>query len=266
LRAACLDDAVQNRCIDRVQRRLVTAALHHVEAEVPRGARLLDYGCGPGRWVRFFRSRDYQYSGVDLVEPMVELAQARFPGADIRQLDRDRIPHADSAFDLVVSIAVLHHNSYPEQQRILAELGRVLGPGGWLLLVEAIGRHAAPGAGECPRPLGEWVDLVEDLGLEYRWHWGARYGILAAAAEKLARGLERRVMLAQGVRALAGGSLLRRADALVDPWLLPFLPAKYCTRIALLASRPGRARLATTSPHPSVCTRGTAREPRDPRI
>lgn len=235
LRAACRDDPLKNMGIDRVQRRVVNAAFRRIEMRLrPSGARLLDYGCGPGRWVRRFQGRGYRYSGVDLVESMVELARAHNPGADIRPLDGDRIPFADAQFAVVTSIAVVHHNPYAEQQRILAELRRVLRPGGWLLLFESVGRHAGPGAGEFPRPLEEWVSVLAGLGLELRWHRGARYEILAAAAEKLARSAAPDGIPARAVRAAMRGALLRWVGAITDPWLLSALPAKYWTRVAML--------------------------------
>ena len=238
LRAACLDDPIENAGIDRVQRRVLTAAFGRLERLLPlRGSRLLDYGCGPGRWVPFFQRWGCQYSGVDLVEPMLAIARRRWPGAELRRLEGDRIPYGSGTFDVAASIAVLHHNGYPAQPRILAELKRVIRPGGYLLLFEAVGRHAPPGVGESPRPLTEWVALVGTLGLRLRWHRGARYAILAAALGKLRRawGASNRSSV---VRQSARKRILPRLDAVIDPWLLPLLPSAYQTRVAMLFHRP----------------------------
>jgi SAM-dependent methyltransferase len=242
LRAACLDDPIENACIDRVQQRVLTAAFDRLKTLLPlRGSRLLDYGCGPGRWVPFFQRWDCQYSGVDLVEPMVTLARTPWPGADIRRLEGERIPYDAATFDVVVSIAVLHHNGYPAQERILAELRRVLKPGGYLLLFEAVGRHAPPGVGESPRPLQEWIALLREVGLLYRWHRGARYTILGAAVAKLWRHARQASHSSWSAQPPGSGRFLRRFDAVVDPWLLSLLPAKYHTRAAMLFHRPGEA-------------------------
>lgn len=238
LRAACLDDPIQNAGIDRVQRRVLTAAFERLEQLRPlRGSRLLDYGCGPGRWVPFFQQWGCQYSGVDLVEPMLAIARRRWPAAELRRLEGDRIPYGPGTFDVATSIAVLHHNGYPVQARILAELKRVLRPGGYLLLFEAVGRHAPPGVGESPRPLAEWVALAGTLGLHLRWHRGARYAILAAAVGKLRRvwGASNRSSVA---RQSARSRILPGLDAVIDPWLLPLLPKAYQTRVAMLFHRP----------------------------
>jgi len=243
LRAACLDDPIENACIDRVQHRVLTAAFERLKTLLPlRGIRLLDYGCGPGRWVPFFHRWGCQYSGVDLVDGMVTLAQTRWPAADIRRLGEDQIPYAAGTFDVVVSIAVLHHNGYPAQERILAELRRVLRPGGYLLLFEAVGRRAPPGVGESPRPLQEWIALLRELGLLYRWHRGARYTILGAAVAKLRRhAREGSHSRSWSSPASAASRFLRRFDAVADPWLLALLPAKYHTRAAMLFHRPAQA-------------------------
>ena len=188
LRAACLDDPGENACIYRIQRRVLTAAFDRLNTLLPlRDSRLLDYGCGPGRWVPFFQRWGCQYTGIDLVEPMVRLARSRWPGADIQRLEGERIPYGAGTFDVVVSIAVLHHNGYSAQERMLAEIRRVLKPGGYVLVFEAVGPRAPPGVGESPRPLQEWITLLRDLGLLYRWHRGARYTIVGAAVAKLRR-------------------------------------------------------------------------------
>lgn len=183
----------------------------------------------------FFQRWGCQYSGVDLVDGMVTLAQSRWPAADIRRLEGDRIPFGAGTFDIVVSIAVLHHNGYPAQERILAELRRVLRPGGYLLLFEAVGRRAPLGVGESPRPLQEWIALLRELGLLYKWHRGARYTILGAAVAKLRRHAREASHSSSWSSPPPGaGRFLRRFDAVVDPWLLSLLPARYHTRAAMV--------------------------------
>jgi len=239
LRAACVDDPTENVCIDRVQHRILTAAFERLKTLLPlQGRRLLDYGCGPGRWVPFFEAWGCRYSGVDLVEGMVQLARSRWPAADIRRLEGDRIPYPAATFDVVVSIAVLHHNDYSAQERILAELRRVLRLGGYLLLFEAMGQRAPPGAGESPRPLQEWIALVREFGLRYRWHRGARYAIVGAAVAKLRRHARRASANSGSSQPPGSSRFLRRLDALVDPWLLPLLPPMYQTRAAMLFHLP----------------------------
>lgn len=228
-----MDDPVANRCIDRVQRRAVAAAFDWIERERRAGARrVLDYGCGPGRWVPFFADRGWSYSGVDLSHAMVAMAAQHHPGHDLRVLAGDRIPHADGAFDAVCSIAVIHHNPYDEQGRILGELARVVRSGGHLMLFEGLGPRAAAGSVESPRQLGDWIALGVSHGLVPRWHRAARYralGDLAARFRRRGSSPRQEDMLSR---------LLDRVDAVVDPYLTGLLPVRFCTRAAMVFLKP----------------------------
>jgi len=96
------------------------------------GATVLDVGCGPGLWTRELARRGYQVSAVDLTATAVELTNTslRHFGlqADVRQGDAENLPFPDNAFDGVVSHGVIHHT--PDTARCVAEIGRVLQPGG----------------------------------------------------------------------------------------------------------------------------------------
>lgn len=178
-RAACRDDPQSNRLIARVQRRELTTALHWLRGRLPsHGAALLDFGCGPGRWVDFFVEHGLTYRGADISPEMLAMARARHPGFEFDQLEGDRLPYADDAFDLVCSIAVIHHNPYERQERLLSELARVIRPGGYALLFEGLGEARRTGGIMNPRPLESWVAAMRDRGLRLERHEGTRYGVL----------------------------------------------------------------------------------------
>ena len=110
-------------------------------AEVPRGARLLDVGCGGGHLaIHVARRRpDVHVVGVDLSPPQVARATARAARAGVAArfvtgsaLD---LPFADGGFDGVYSVASIKH--WPDQARGLRESARVVRPGGALAVVEA---------------------------------------------------------------------------------------------------------------------------------
>ncbi len=103
------------------------------------GKVLLDYGCGPGNDLVGFALHSHArlIIGVDISEEALSLAAQRLAlhRVDparlelIRTSDRSStIPLADASVDYVHSQGVLHHASDP--QAILAELHRVLKPGG----------------------------------------------------------------------------------------------------------------------------------------
>jgi SAM-dependent methyltransferase len=94
--------------------------------------RVLDAGCGMGRWLHFAVAAGAKVVGMD-VSPAIDVAAAREDGrADFVQADLRVPPFREGSFDLVYSLGVLHHLEDPEAGlRALAELVR---PGGELRL------------------------------------------------------------------------------------------------------------------------------------
>jgi SAM-dependent methyltransferase len=108
---------------------------------VPDGARVLEVGCGPGRLsIRLARQHGLDVTGLDLDPAMIERAQAnadRPENGDKRRPsflvgDVASLAFPDGSFDLVVSTLSMHHWADPTAG--LAEIGRVLRPGGRALI------------------------------------------------------------------------------------------------------------------------------------
>ncbi|WP_323101903.1 class I SAM-dependent methyltransferase [Intrasporangium sp. YIM S08009] len=99
-----------------------------------RGRRVLDAGCGSGPLAEDLLARGAVVSGFDSSRAMLELARGRLgEGVDLRVADIGRpLPYADGEFDDVVVSLVLHY--LQDWTAPLAELRRVLRPGGRLLL------------------------------------------------------------------------------------------------------------------------------------
>lgn len=94
--------------------------------ELPEGARLLDAGAGEGRFKDVFARQ--RYVGVDLA-----IGSTAWDYRDLDTVtDLARLPFADTTFDAVLCIQTLEH--VPEPAWVLAELARVLRPGGKLYL------------------------------------------------------------------------------------------------------------------------------------
>lgn len=93
----------------------------------------LDAGMGPGRLCAELAARGWTVSGIDASPAMVEVAGARIPDARDRLCCGrvEELPFADASFDLVTATGVLEYSDAPQA---LAELARVLRPGGRAVL------------------------------------------------------------------------------------------------------------------------------------
>jgi len=102
-------------------------------AEASPGERVLDLGCGAGRFVAALRDHGADPVGVELADAALERARRNVPGADLRALGSDgEIPLEDSSVDLVWCSEVLEH--VPDTAGLLSEARRVLRTGGRLLV------------------------------------------------------------------------------------------------------------------------------------
>jgi tRNA (uracil-5-)-methyltransferase TRM9 len=99
------------------------------------GDKVLDLGCGNGRWYRIFKEKKVDYFGLDNSEKLIEIAKENFPEAKFFVGDALNLPFQDNFFDKVYSIALLHHiPSEDFRIKVLKEAKRVLKPGGILIL------------------------------------------------------------------------------------------------------------------------------------
>jgi SAM-dependent methyltransferase len=101
--------------------------------------RVLEIGVGTGRSFPHYPVLD-ELIGVEPSEPMRRRAQQRAVelGRDVKLLDApgERLPFENDTFDTVVSFAVLC--SVDDPRRVLAEIHRVLRPGGRFVFLEHI--------------------------------------------------------------------------------------------------------------------------------
>lgn len=124
-------------------------SLHIPEAEVERAINkllpkrkvgdLLDIGTGTGRMLQLCASGAERAVGVDTSREMLAVARANLEGPDFRncalkRAPAEKLPFADSSFDVVISHMVLHF--LPDPERAIAEAARVLRPRGRLILVD----------------------------------------------------------------------------------------------------------------------------------
>jgi SAM-dependent methyltransferase len=129
---------------DTLTRRLLGPLYRRIAADVaavaPAGAQVLEVGCGPGHLsIRLARHR-FAVTGLDLDPAMITRARANADRPGNRDQRRPSFLVGDVAalafpnrsFDLVVSTLSMHHWADPTAG--LAEIGRVLRPGGRALV------------------------------------------------------------------------------------------------------------------------------------
>lgn len=106
-----------------------------VDDYVIDGEKILDLGCGNGRFYEFFKNKNIDYIGVDNSEKLIELAKEKYPDANFQLANALNLSFPDNYFDKVYSVAILHHIPSEEfRLQVLKEIRRVLKQGGNLIL------------------------------------------------------------------------------------------------------------------------------------
>ncbi|MBI3960108.1 MAG: class I SAM-dependent methyltransferase [Chloroflexi bacterium] len=145
-----LKTSVQQQ-FDRVAANYRTSAVHALGVDLAQTValadlrgdeRVLDAGCGAGHTAAAFAPHVAAVVAVDLTEGMlrqVELLAAERGLANLvtRRGDVESLPFDDAEFDLVVSRYSAHH--WPHPAKAVAELRRVLRPGGRVILSDVVG-------------------------------------------------------------------------------------------------------------------------------
>jgi 2-polyprenyl-3-methyl-5-hydroxy-6-metoxy-1,4-benzoquinol methylase len=159
-----------NRTIDRCQRLALEPWL-----DIAPGARVLDVGCGVGRWSTRLARRGARVTGIDLSPTMIREAQRRATALDVggrcRFLVQDLAQlEAGEQFDVVLGVTVLQHildtGAWCAAMRRMAEH---LAPGGRMVLLEAAPERLAQQCNTTifhARRRTEYLRLFEECGLQ----------------------------------------------------------------------------------------------------
>jgi SAM-dependent methyltransferase len=112
------------------------------------GQRVLDVAGGDGYWAGQARKRGAHAVSIDLARPKMVFGRQLAHAPALVEGDALRLPFRDGGFDRVMSICAIEH--FDDGPRSLAEMARVLAPGGELVMsADAITR-----ASEFPRLFG----------------------------------------------------------------------------------------------------------------
>lgn len=144
---------------------------------VTPGMRVLDVGCGVGRWSTLLARRGAQVTGVDLSPTMIAEARRRAAMSDLGNRcqflvqDLSKLDAGDQ-FDLVLGVTVLQHILEPDDFRdALRRMTAHLAPGGRMVLLEAAPARTAKHCDTTvfrARHRSTYLDLFAASGLTVR--------------------------------------------------------------------------------------------------
>lgn len=123
-------------------------------ADIPAGAKVMDFGVGDGRVAIPMRALGYDVTGVDTSPNMLAALAERDPDLATFQSDgSDFGKHLGRRkFDAVYCLAVLIHHDYVTGEELIANLSAVVKKGGLLILDWPVSEHPEEGA--------VWLDVT----------------------------------------------------------------------------------------------------------
>jgi 2-polyprenyl-3-methyl-5-hydroxy-6-metoxy-1,4-benzoquinol methylase len=139
------------------------------------GTRVLDVGCGVGRWSRLLAARGGEVAGVDLSPTMVKVASRRAAAAGLSERCRFMVQdlaelELGAHFDLILGVTVLQHILEPLRlRRAVQRMAAHLAPHGRMLLLEAAPCQATRRCDSqifTARQRRNYVELFLDCGLQ----------------------------------------------------------------------------------------------------
>ncbi len=150
-----------------------TRFAHILPRRLPTGRedRVLDYGSGNSMFAPALLRRFENYDGLDTSPKAIEIAGRYFGpervGWRVQLIERaDDIPFSDNTFDCVVTITVIQHQPIPKRLSTIAEIKRVLKPGGLYLGMEWVDSTTA--AWDMPpQDTNEWLEAWKPIELTF---------------------------------------------------------------------------------------------------
>jgi ubiquinone/menaquinone biosynthesis C-methylase UbiE len=165
---------------------------------VRAGSDVLDLGCGAGM-LALLKRKGVTLTGVDLSDECALAARRNGYDATCR-FEISRLPFPDASFDYVVSLDVLGHVGFEEKDAVLAEIKRVLRPGGVTLHgIECTDRAVQKDYDEMSdEELRRFIEIDGHVGLEEEQEhakrfrrffknvdWESRFGLCLSSEEFL---------------------------------------------------------------------------------
>jgi SAM-dependent methyltransferase len=195
---------------------------------VGAGTRVLDVGCGTGRWLRRYLLKGAHPVGLDATQGMLQ--RAFEVDCPLVVAPAQSLPFRADTFEVVSAITVIQHIPLSEHRIALMEMARVLKPGGYVLLIDlirGIGPHIFS------RPADDWIDEARDCGLSLVCWRGQEYLFLDRGFVWIVQSLRRRsghgsdsgppIRVGRAPRGKALYWSVRRATCALSAWLEPLV-------------------------------------------
>lgn len=141
--------------------------------DVKAGARILDFGCGPGRDLVWFKAHGHEPVGLDGTPRFVEMAREA-SGCEVWQQSFLELNLPAARFDGIFANASLFHVPTAELPRVLGELRAALAPRGVLFASNPRGTDNEGFNGErygAWHTYESWKAIVEAAGFEEVEHY-----------------------------------------------------------------------------------------------
>lgn len=101
---------------------------------VPNQGIILDIGCGPGQYLKFFLSQSYRCVGIDMSKAMLAEARYRTKCDNLARMNMLNLGFQNSSFDAIWACASLCHIPVDLVPDVLQELRRLLKPRGIIFI------------------------------------------------------------------------------------------------------------------------------------
>lgn len=103
-----------------------------------KGKKILEVSFGSGYLMTQYASKNYEIYGIDYNEKMLEITTKKMKKinikAELSQGNVEKIPYPDNTFDTIIN--TMAFTGYPNEEKAMSELKRVLKKDGSLLLVD----------------------------------------------------------------------------------------------------------------------------------
>ncbi|PJC47960.1 MAG: hypothetical protein CO034_00690 [Parcubacteria group bacterium CG_4_9_14_0_2_um_filter_35_11] len=107
---------------------------------LPERAKILDAGCGPGNFTKYFLIKGYSVEGVDLSKEMIKIAKQKVPQGSFKIMDLRKLKYPSKSFDGLFAAYSLIHIPKRDIISTLKGFNRVLRRKGVLFLAVQKGR------------------------------------------------------------------------------------------------------------------------------